>query len=64
MPRREYTRDQAQDLIEQASSRLEYGPSYCRNIASAASDVVDALVRDRGVTTFAAVLDLRLKGSN
>ena len=27
MTRREYTRDQAQTLIEQASSRLEYGPN-------------------------------------
>ncbi len=62
MTPRQYTRDQAQDLIEKASEYLEYGPDYCRHVAAAAADVVDALTRGRGVSTFAAVLDVRLGG--
>ena len=57
---RGYTRDEAQILIEAASKWLEYGPDYDRNIASAAADVVDALVRNQGVSTFSGILALRL----
>lgn len=57
---RTYTRDEAQDLVERASAFLEYGPDYDRNIADGAADVVQALIRDSGVSTFAGILSLRL----
>ena len=59
---RSYTRDEAQDLVEQASEVLEYGPNYDRNIASATQDVVDCLARGRDVSHFAGILSLRLEG--
>ncbi len=58
--KRSYTRDDAQILIEAASKWLEYGPDYDRNIASAADDVVQALVRNQGVSSFSGILALRL----
>ena len=57
-----YTREKAQDLIERASEFMEYGPDYDRNIADAAADVVSALVRNAGVSTFSGILSLRLAG--
>lgn len=58
---RDYTRDEAQDLVERASDALEYGPDYSRSIADAAADVLDALTRGRSIQHPAAVLALRLE---
>lgn len=59
--KRTYTRDEAQDLVEAASDYLEYGPDYDRNIASAAQDVVRALVRGSDVSYSSGILALRLE---